>query len=92
MKLYDLFTKEELEAQLAAKMVKVTPHPTEPLTIYNYTQVATFTPELWNHVTDKCRGLIVNADANVVARAFQKFWNLNDARHPETLTDNLPAT
>lgn len=91
MRLYDLFTEEELKAQIDAKMVKATPHPTADLVIYNYTQMASFTPELWNHVTDKCRGLIVNGGGELVARGFEKFWNLNDSRHPETLMENLPA-
>jgi RNA ligase len=92
MKLFDLFPEAELNAQLEAKMVRATPHPEAALTIYNYTKVAQFTPELWNHVTDLCRGLIVDADGNLVARGFEKFWNLDDARHPETLMANLPAT
>lgn len=91
MKLFDLFSPEELGAQLEAKMVKATPHPYADLKIYNYTQVAQFNPELWNHVTDKCRGLIVDRDGNVVARGFEKFWNYGDSRHPETLPENLPA-
>ena len=73
-------------------MVRATPHPGAALTIYNYTKVAQFTPELWNHVTDLCRGLIVDAERNLVARGFEKFWNLDDARHPETLMANLPTT
>lgn len=92
MKLFDLFTPEELGAQIEAKMVKATPHSFADLTIYNYTQVAQFNPELWNHVTDKCRGLIVDRDGNVVARGFEKFWNYGDSRHPETLPENLPKT
>jgi len=84
---------EELQAQIDAKMVKATPHPTERLSILNYTQVATFNPESWNHVTDKCRGLIYNPDTlEIVARGFEKFWNINDSRHPETMMENLPTS
>jgi RNA ligase len=40
----------------------------------------------------QCRGLIFHADTlEVVARPWRKFWNLNDARFPETLPENLPA-
>lgn len=92
MKLFDLFTKEEFDAQVEAKMVKVTPHPSGKLFIANYTAMAQFTPELWNHVKDKCRGLIFDADKNIVARGFEKFWNYADSRHPETMPDNFPAT
>jgi RNA ligase len=92
MKLFELFSEAELAAQIDAKMVRAVPHPSGLLTLYNYTKVAQYTPELWNHVTDKCRGLIVDAEGTLVARPFEKFWNLDDARHPETLTANLPAT
>jgi len=92
MKLFELFSEADLAAQIEARMVRAVPHPGGRLTLYNYTKVAQFTPELWNHVTDKCRGLIVDTEGTVVARPFEKFWNLDDPRHPETLTANLPAT
>jgi len=92
MHITELFSAADLQAQLDALMVKATPHPSGKLIIYNYTQRAQFTPELWNRVTDLCRGLIVDPTGNLVARAFEKFWNLEDARHPETLFENLPAT
>ena len=91
MNLYELFSEGELAAQIEARMIKATPHPTASLRILNYTQIAQFTPQLWTHVTDKCRGLIVNDYDEIVARPFEKFWNLNDARHPETLYANLPT-
>jgi RNA ligase len=74
MHLTDLFSAADLQAQISAGMVKATPDPSGRLTILNYTQRAQFTPELWNRVTDLCRGLIVDNDGNVVARAFEKFW------------------
>ncbi len=93
MKLFDLFTEAELQGQIEKKMVKRQVHPIFPLAILNYTQVATFTPEHWNHVTNKCRGIIYDSETlEVVSRPFEKFWNLNDARHPETLTENLPSS
>ena len=92
MHLTAMFSEAELQAQMDAAMVKATPDPSGRLTILNYTKRAQFTPELWNHVTDKCRGLIVDREGNLVARAFEKFWNLNDVHHPETLMENLPAS
>jgi RNA ligase len=92
MHLTALFSEAELAAQVEALMVKATPHPSGRLTLYNYTKRAPYSPELWNHVTDKCRGLIVDEAGEVVARPFEKFWNLNDANHPETLMENLPAS
>ena len=91
MKIFDLFTEAEFNQQRADKMVKVQGHPSEPLSIANYTQFAQFNPEKWNHVTDMCRGLIYNHDTlDLVARPFVKFWNYSDQRHPETLPENQP--
>ncbi len=93
MHLYSLFTEAELSDQIEKKMVKMQFHPSSPLTILNYTQQAIFTPEHWNHVTDKCRGIIYDSRTlEVIARPFQKFWNINDARHPETMMENLPSS
>jgi RNA ligase len=91
MRLQELFPSAELDAQVAEGMVKVVPHPSGALRILNYTKRAQYTPELWNHVTDQCRGLIVDMNDKIVARPFAKFWNLDDPRHPETLTENLPS-
>lgn len=92
MKLYDLFTEDELNDQIEKKMVKRQSHHNGLLAVLNYTQQATFTPEYWNHVTDMCRGLIYTVDTlEVVARPFLKFWNFSDSRHPETMPENLPS-
>jgi len=91
MQMERLFSAAELNAQVTEGMVKISPHPGGALRILNYTKRAQYTPELWNYVTDQCRGLIVDGKDEIVARPFAKFWNLNDARHPETLTENLPA-
>jgi RNA ligase len=92
MQLCDYIDLAKLEEQIAQKMVKAQTHPRLPLTILNYTQVAQFTPELWNEVTDRCRGLIYNNETGeIVARGFVKFWNYNDSRHPETIPENFPA-
>lgn len=93
MRLYGLFNESELQKQIVEGMIKITCHPTDSLEVVNYTQKAQFTPELWNHVTDICRGLIYDPRTlELVARPFSKFWNLGDSRHPETLPANLPAT
>lgn len=61
--------------------------------IYNYGHKAQFNPELWDDVTEVCRGLIVNWDTGeVLARPFRKFFNLNTSYRPETYTDCLPAS
>jgi RNA ligase len=62
------------------------------LAVLNYTPAATYDPNLvWNTEMNLSRGLVYCLDGmEVVARAFSKFWNLGDTRHPETLMENLP--
>jgi RNA ligase len=93
MQLFDYVDREKLMQQIADGMVKEQVHPSLPLRILNYTQKAQFSPELWNEVTDKCRGLIFDSQTSeIVARPFSKFWNYSDSRHPETMPENFPAT
>ena len=93
MQIFDYVDLEKLAKQIADGMVKEQVHPSLPLRILNYTQKAQYTPELWNEVTDKCRGLIFDAKTEeIVARPFVKFWNYLDQRHPETMPDSFPAS
>ena len=93
MQLFDYVDREKLIQQIADGMVKEQIHPIYPLSILNYTQKAQYTPELWNEVTDKCRGLVWRpSTGEIVARPFVKFWNYADSRHPETLPENFPAS
>ena len=67
---------------IAGKFVNERKHPTEELTIYNYTAKAQYEHE-WNDCTLNCRGLIMDGEGQVVARPFQKFFNLEE--HDEAL-------
>lgn len=70
--------KNNLEKMIAEKYISVQPHPEAGLLIYNYTQKAQF-DRVWNNETLMCRGLITDLDGNIVARPFQKFFNLSEA-------------
>ena len=91
MKLYDLLDKDKLDAHLSNGMVAIQRHPTLPLRIYNYTNRAAFEPAWGDGTIDYCRGLIVDADDNIVARPFKKFHNFQTPSIPETLLENLPT-
>lgn len=52
-------------------------HPEADLFIYNYSPKAQY-DRIWNEVTLNCRGLILDANMNVVARPFPKFFNLGE--------------
>lgn len=93
IKIDDVVDMAEVARQIESGMLKAQVHPSAPLTILNYTQMAPWKPELWNGTTDRCRGMIYNHETReLVARPFVKFWNYEDARHPETMPENFPAT
>ena len=57
------------------------------LFVYVYTQRAVM-DRIWNDTTRMCRGLILDRDGNIVARPFDKFFNLFE--RVETEPKNLP--
>lgn len=76
--------------------VTVRLHPEFPsLVILSYSRKAVY-DNFWDDITMKCRGLIVSIitspDAEIVARPFEKFFNLNDPTAPDTFEDDLPKT
>jgi len=74
--LYDVVDHAELAQAVLAGHVRAQDHPTEPLRIWNYTELCAVTPGAWNRTTLACRGLIQNAaTGKVVARGFGKFFN-----------------
>lgn len=80
MKLSELLDVAKLEAHVAAGEIKRRQHLSEPLTIFNYGARCQF-EKIWTHETKTCRGLIVDAGNNIVARPFAKFFNLGE--HPD---------
>lgn len=73
----------ELAAAIADGLVRVQRHPSLPLRIFNYTEMAVYS-RTWTVATIHCRGLIVDEDGHVVARPWKKFWN-----HGEHADDTL---
>jgi RNA ligase len=57
------------------------------LTVYTYTQRAV-RERVWNEITRKARGIILDEDGVVVARPFDKFFNIFE--HVSTEPDNWP--
>ena len=73
--------------------ISVSNHPTHPYRILNYTQKCQL-ERVWNDVTCMCRGLIIDADDNIVAKAFDKFFNYEEINDNQisgiTIPTNLP--
>jgi len=71
------FTLDDLRDAVADGWVSPRRHPWLPYTIYNYTPKAQF-KRVWTPVTRACRGLILDDDGLVIARPFEKFFNLDE--------------
>lgn len=85
--LEDLLDGDLLADMIVSGYVASQSHPTLPLVIYNYTKSAQW-DGVWNDVTKKCRGLIVNTQTReVVARPFEKFFNLSQHDDTDIPTD-----
>lgn len=95
--LRDLMDLDFLEKMRLEGYVRVKPHPTQPLHIWNYAEKAMFEKE-WNAVTLKCRGLIVDEQGYIVARPWDKFFNLGEkatligSHDPVEITDKADGS
>ena len=77
MKLFDYIDKTLLDLEIYNGHINVSEHPIYPLYIYNYTKQCIF-DKAWNDATEKCRGLIVDSNYNIIARPFKKFYNYEE--------------
>lgn len=68
---------EELQKLIDSKHVNVQKHAEADYYIYNYSPKVQF-ERFWNDITLQCRGLILDANYNIIARPFNKFFNLEE--------------
>lgn len=78
----------ELQKRVDQKLISKQQHPAADLYIYNYTPIAQFS-RAWDEYTLMARGLILDAEGNVVARPFKKFFNY--AEYEGEIPANNPA-
>lgn len=57
-------------------------HPTLPIAIYNYSRETQYESK-WDYITLMCRGLVLDNEGNVIAKAFNKFFNLEEHKPEE---------
>lgn len=67
--------KEILDQYVKEGKLIVNEHPTEDLFIYNYSRHTEYN-SLWDEITLRARGLVVNSKGVVVATPFPKFFNI----------------
>lgn len=65
-------------------LVEAKRHSRLPLTIYNYSRECQF-EQKWDEVTLQCRGIILDDNDVIVARAFDKFFNYEEVRNTGTI-------
>lgn len=89
MQLKDYLDVDKLERYVEEGIVEKRHHGILPLTLYCYSRRATY-EDIWDDITTKTRGLIVDAQGTIVARPFEKFFNVETVSRPETWVSNLP--
>jgi RNA ligase len=78
----EIFKAEDLHDMIEGGYIRVAFHPDLPLEIFCYTSKAV-NDQVWNKVTQACRGLILNNETGeVVARPFPKFFNVGEPMCP----------
>jgi len=80
------FSASDLEKAVEAGDVTKRPHFSLPYFIYNYSPAVQYSNK-WNDVTLNCRGLILDADYNIIARPWKKFFNLGQVNLPIQFDD-----
>ena len=58
-------------------------HPTLPLIIWNYSQTTQY-ENYWDEITLSCRGLVTDNEGNIVAKPFDKFFNIEEGKYTPT--------
>lgn len=91
MKLWEYIDNDKLERYVNEGLVDMRFHKEFPLAIFTYSRKCV-RENVWDDVTEKCRGLIVHIDGEIIARPFEKFFNYSTPDRPETHPGNLPAT
>ena len=83
MRLSDLVDLDRFQSAVDEGLVTDRRH--RGLRILNYTNKATYS-ETWDEITTLCRGLVVDAEGEVVARPFPKFFGVQEP-HAPTIPD-----
>ena len=89
MKLENIMDKSLLDKMIEEKYVNIQKHPNINLWILNYSKSCQMN-KVWNDVTTKCRGLIVDEFENIISRPFEKFYNYEELDGLGISIPNLP--
>lgn len=88
MNLTDIMDVTQLDHLVDAHYITRRADPTGRFTLHNYTEKATY-DRVWTPETRQCRGIVSTDDGTIVARPFDKFFNVDESE--ETRIDALLA-
>lgn len=77
-----MFDLELLQSLVDDGWLRVQRHPDADLSIFNYTERTQY-ERYWTSETLACRGLILDGGGHVVARGYNKFFNMGEPSCPE---------
>lgn len=63
-------------------LVEKNSHPTLPIAIYNYSREVQYEGK-WDNITKMCRALVLDDNGNVIAKGFDKFFNMEELQPGE---------
>lgn len=78
---------DEIKKRIDDGLITVRKHPFLNIFICNYT-TKTQRGGLWDGYTERCRGLIIDENGNILNNPFRKFFNLGEKEY--TKIENLP--
>ncbi len=88
MKYTELFSQALLNQMISEGYIAARENRAENLWLYSYTDKAAY-DHVWNAATRNCRGLVVDAQDNIVARPFAKFFGIGEVEAPVFDADQL---
>lgn len=89
MNIRDLIPEKQLNHALDEGYVRAAGHPKGRLRLYTYTHKA-HRDFMWNQATVNCRGLITDAEGNIVSRGYEKTFDIGTQAFPELCPQNFP--
>jgi RNA ligase len=83
------FDLEILNQYVKDGWVERNDHPSLPISIYNYSRKTQYKGK-WDDITLKTRGLVLDNEGNVVAKAFDKFFNYEELVGNKWVESKIP--
>jgi putative RNA ligase len=84
MNLADIMDIGELDRLVAERYITRRTDESGRYTLHNYTEKATY-DRVWTAETKQCRGIVSLADGTIVARPFDKFFNVDESEETRLL-------